>query len=519
MQMFYEHTHYYHSEIWKWGVIMRNGIMDLDAIKRESAHGGWSELLQAEWKQMIEEGKDAEGIAAALDDWLRHHSDNEEAAAELYLEMCNRGFRSDFPFSEPSDLEGIRQRRPAEASFLSKEELLLMRESALRDDAFWHDRFHGAWVGRAIGCALGKPFEVPPFIDGAGGVPGWQWVRTWLQEAEAWPFRSYVPGKSRAASFEFRPNEKLRIFFPDSQLEQIRFMETDDDMRYAVLGLLLMERHGLELKTEHVGTIWLERLSLKQVFTAECMAYVNLEQELAAVRDCNKSVSGDKREVDWERVRMHLNPYREWIGAQIRADAYGYSAPGRPELAAELAWRDASLSHVKNGIYGAMFVAAMIAVAFYEPDPERIVRAGLAQIPATSRLASDITQAIEIGRTAKSEEEVAERIWNAFSHYSWVHTNNNAALVAASLIFSKGDFVRGVTTSVLGGFDTDCNGATVGSILGASMGHRRLPAHFVQPLHDTLFADVEGFHPIDFTALAHRSVALFRGIETALLEK
>ncbi|MCM3290306.1 ADP-ribosylglycohydrolase family protein [Paenibacillus sp. MER 180] len=494
-----------------------NMHMQAEEIQHNWAHGSWSELLQAEWKQMIEEGKETQGIAEALEDWIHHHSHDEEAAAKLYCDMSNRRIRSDFPFTEPSDLESIRELRPTNAPFRSEEEL--KRESALRDDEFWHDRFHGAWVGRAIGCALGKPLEVPPFVDGAGGIPGWKWIRTWLQDADAWPFRNYVPGHSRASSIEFRPGEKLRIFFPDSQLEQIRFMETDDDMRYAVLSQLLMERHGLKLKTEHVAAVWLERLSLKQVFTAECMTFVNLEQELAAVQDCKMSASSNKREVDWERVRMHLNPYREWIGAQIRADVYGYSAPGRPELAAELAWRDASLSHVKNGIYGSMFVAAMIAAAFYEPDPERIVRAGLAQIPDTSRLAADIAQAIEIGKTSKSEEEVAERIWNSFGHYSWVHTNNNAALVAASLIFSKGDFACGVTTSVLGGFDTDCNGATVGSILGASMGHQQLPAHFVQPLNDTLYADVEGFHPIDFTALAHRSVVLFRGIENALVGK
>jgi hypothetical protein len=45
-----------------------------------------------------------------------------------------------------------------------------------------------------------------------------------------------------------------------------------------------------------------------------------------------------------------LNPKDEYCGALIRADAYGYACPGRPALAAELAWRDASLTHRRTGI-------------------------------------------------------------------------------------------------------------------------------------------------------------------------
>ena len=46
------------------------------------------------------------------------------------------------------------------------------------------------------------------------------------------------------------------------------------------------------------------------------------------------------------------NPYNDWIGAQIRADVYGWVCPGEPEHAADLASRDAALSHPSKGRTG-----------------------------------------------------------------------------------------------------------------------------------------------------------------------
>jgi hypothetical protein len=357
------------------------------------------------------------------------------------------------------------------------------------------------------GCALGKPLENGPMMGGSDGRPGWRNVQLWFEGADAYPIRGYAPERSRAESLGL----SLAGWGSASTREKIRFMESDDDVRYTVLGLLLLEQRGLEWDAWDVGKLWHSRLSYGQVCTAETQAYLNF-----ALTTCH--MHGEKP-ADWEArlawVRTHLNPYREWIGAQIRADGLAYGAAGHPELAAELAWRDASFSHVKNGIYGEMFVAAMIAAAFVESDPEKIVAAGLSEIPATSRLAADVARAVEIARAAGEPLELVEKIWDAFKHYDPVHTNNNAALVAASLIHANGDFEKGITTAVLGGWDTDCNGATVGSILGASLGAHALPAEWIEPLHDTLYADLHGFHPIAISECARRSYAVFQRIREA----
>ena len=101
----------------------------------------------------------------------------------------------------------------------------------------------------------------------------------------------------------------------------------------------------------------------------------------------------------------YKNPFREWIGAQIRGDYFGYINPGDPETAAGMAWRDARISHTKNGIYGEMFSAAMVAGAFLLDDPAEIVRCGMSQIPATSRLYERIAGVLEDFRNGVGEEE------------------------------------------------------------------------------------------------------------------
>ncbi|MCA1808409.1 MAG: ADP-ribosylglycohydrolase family protein [Kiritimatiellia bacterium] len=70
----------------------------------------------------------------------------------------------------------------------------------------------------------------------------------------------------------------------------------------------------------------------------------------------------------------------------MRADAYGYIALGMPEAAAAMRGKDAGLSHVQKGIYGSMWVAAMLAAAFVSNGIFEVIEIGLSEIPKASRL-------------------------------------------------------------------------------------------------------------------------------------
>ena len=458
---------------------------------------GWDKLpalLKEELVQRTEEGCDVSGFKERVDSAI--DSGDEALQNKIYDELMALPIRMDYRYVEPSDLTSIQLERPAGPRYLP--------DSSSPND--WRDKFLGAWLGRCSGCALGKPLERGEFMHGYGvtGNPGWKNIQLWFEGANAWPITGYTPGTSSAG----KTWGLAHLHCEKSQRENIRFMESDDDIRYTVLGLALLEQKGRNFDTWDVGKHWHNHLTYGQVCTAETQAYLNFSQVTSHSEGWSNFKPADWQEkIEW--VRTYRNPYREWIGAQIRVDGLAYGAAGNPELAAEFGWRDASLSHVKNGMYGEMFVAAMLAAAFVENDIDRIIQIGLSEIPGRSRLAEAIQQAVTIAHSANSQVELVDRIWEAFKHYHPVHTINNAALVAASLVYAKDDFEKAITTAVLGGWDTDCNGATVGSIMGAKLGAAALPKSWIFPLNDTLYAEVIGFHPIPISECAHRSEQVF----------
>lgn len=453
---------------------------------------GWElprKMAEYEFTQSREEGK-APAAVDALRPQFDSAGDDEQALAAVTQRLRDLPLRAGWPFDEPSDLPAIRALRAPG-----------MRQAPLpygKEVLF--DRMYGAWLGRCAGCALGKPVE--HYMDSKDGVSSKDRIKRYLLAAgkEEWPLNNYFPFRKNADGTD-------ELIHPASCREKIAFMETDDDIRYTVLGQIILTEAGRGFDSWHVARAWMQHLPYRFVCTAETQAYRNL-----VMRYNFHAHRCEVGQIDWTWVATHDNPYREWIGAQIRADSWGYGAPGNPELAADFAWRDARISHVKNGIYGEMFCAAMIAAAFALDDPLAIVEAGLAEVPRTSRLYGEMHQTIDICRKhdfrAAQFEPVLDEIYALLGHYHPVHTNNNAALVVAALLLGRHDLEKVITIAVMGGWDSDCNGATAGSIAGAMLGGRRLPKKWIDPLHDRLNSAVIDYHPIAISECARRSVAI-----------
>lgn len=97
-----------------------------------------------------------------------------------------------------------------------------------------------------------------------------------------------------------------------------------------------------------------------------------------------------------------------------------------------------------------------------------------------------------------------------YRHYDRVHTINNACFVVLGLLYGDGDFGRAISIAVECGLDTDCNGATAGSIIGAVLGADAIPERWIEPLDDRVRSIVSGFDNSSISRLANRTSRLAR---------
>jgi ADP-ribosylglycohydrolase len=414
-------------------------------------------------------GRDVEGLVGALDA-VPDSYDALDAFASL---LAGAPMRPDWPYVEPDDLDAI------------LDECDPARPRGAEPVADAAERARAAFLGSVCGCILGKPFEIDPTLDE---------LRAVLEPHGEWPLDDYP---TEAAVKDLR---QLQGQWPELVRERMDHAAADDDINYTVLGMLVLEQHGTDFRRADLVRLWLFNLPVLATFGPERTL---LTAGAQAVLE-----PGGLSLVDVDAWVGRWNPGDELCGALIRADAYGYACLGDPERAASLAWRDAGMTHRATGLYGAMLVAAAIAVApSCRGDGAEVFRRALAYIPQRSRLAEAVRFALASVDSSPDWLSAHRRVNDRYGDFGHCKVLQEVGTLVVTLAFAE-SVGHGICLQVMQGNDTDSFGATAGSILGARFGPGHLEERWTAPFQDRIQLALATTWISSLAELADRMAAL-----------
>ncbi|WP_226036069.1 ADP-ribosylglycohydrolase family protein [Aquibacillus saliphilus] len=317
------------------------------------------------------------------------------------------------------------------------------------------NKVYGGFLGMSVGVRLGAPVEPPVWSDKLinqvyGNVEGY--------------------------------------------LKDYKNFAADDDTNGPIFFIraLLDDARNRELEPQDVGKAWLnysrEGIGMfwwgGEGVSTEHTSYMNLKRGISAPRSGSAEVNGLIS--------------AEQIGGQIFIDSWGLLFPNDPSKAADYAEKAASVSHDKNGLYGARFMAACISKAFTTKSIDEIIAAGYDEIPSSSTYAELVSAVIKFHENNpddfRSCRQFLEEEWGYDKYTGVCHIIPNAGVCILSLLYGNGDFSKTIEIATMCGWDTDCNAGNVGTIVGVLNGVQAIPDHYRSPINDALVASsVSGY--------------------------
>lgn len=223
----------------------------------------------------------------------------------------------------------------------------------------------------------------------------------------------------------------------------------NDDITYELALLKAVEKCGKNITSADIAEQWVALVPMG--WSAEEIALANLKLGVFP------PMSGYMN-----------NPYREWIGAQMRGVICGQLFPGKPYEAARLAWMDGQVSHHNNGILGEVFNAVMASLAYVETDIRRIVELAIGMIPSDSEYCTVVQFALDECLKHQDWESAWKVCEKKYERYNWIHAYPSAAAEVVALFFGNGDFDETMHIIAICGWDVDCNAAQIATVIATA---------------------------------------------------
>ena len=239
-----------------------------------------------------------------------------------------------------------------------------------------------------------------------------------------------------------------------------------DDTEFALLTAHALIQSRGDLTAAHVLQAW----------RAHVLSLTNMPRGGASEREAAANI----RRGLLPPLSGQYNSYYMSDGAAMRSAPIGIVCAGDPERAARLAEIDASLSHWRDGIWGAQAVAVAVAVAMAGGSCDEMIDATLRSIPNDSWLHHNMTKALQIITAHASWEQAWMPLHDAlWTEYKAVVPE---AVASAFAVFklTQGDFQKGIWLGGNFGRDADTIAAIVGALSGARHGASAIPQQWIE---------------------------------------
>lgn len=289
----------------------------------------------------------------------------------------------------------------------------------------YKDKVHACWIGKNIGGTMGTPYE---------------------GKREMLDIKGFVTDKN--------------VVLPN------------DDLDLQLVWLIALERCGAKaVNAQLLGEYWIS--FIVPHWNEYGIGKSNMKLGIMP------PLSGDS-----------FNTWKDSNGAWIRTEVWACLAPAAPDIAAKYAYEDACVDHGAGGegTVAAVFVAAMESAAFYESDVRKLINIGLSKIPEESRMYKSIKLLLECYDGGMDYISARNTILNANADIGdgWFEAPSNVAYTVLGLLWGEGDFKKSMIYAINCGDDTDCTGATIGSILGLIGGTKSIPEDWKNHIGDAI---------------------------------
>jgi len=293
------------------------------------------------------------------------------------------------------------------------------------------ERVYAGVLGKTIGVYLGRPFE------------GW----------------TYELIQSRLGDI---------VNYVHDQLD-VPLIVTDDDISgtFTFIRALADSGHDRNITSRQIGESWMNYLVENRTIlwwgglgnSTEHTAYLRMKSGIPAPRSGSMELNGQV--------------VAEQIGAQIFIDGWAMVSPGDAEQAAHFAREAARVSHDGEAVNGAVALAVMEAMAFVEPDINKLLDLACAHIP-TDALIRRLIDDVRDWHAGESDWRATRKLLAGSYGYDKYggncHMIPNHGLIVHSLLHGQDDFSETMKIINTSGWDTDCNSGNVGALMGIKNG-------------------------------------------------